>query len=302
MRKDSSWADGLLTGEILLIGTAEIAHLWGVLLHRPFSECVLVFTVLAAVLLAGAAALAAVRLHREGRGRKLPDKSVLTGNPGEWILLLILGLMIIWQILFTASGENIYRQGDMTVETVGSFLQSNGIYQVNPLTGGAYLEGIPLRLKILCLPALYGAICSIFRLDPRLAVWHVVPVITLISCYAAYSCLGRCLFPESRKKRLTFLIAVGCLLWAGSYAFGMDGFGVLYSGWRGLTIRNCVILPDLFSLCLRKKWFQVLLCAAAEACIVWTLYGLGAGVVISLGMAGIGFWLRHRMRGSGEGI
>ncbi len=53
MRKDSSWADGLLTGEILLIGTAEIAHLWGVLLHRPFSECVLVFTVLAAVLLAG---------------------------------------------------------------------------------------------------------------------------------------------------------------------------------------------------------------------------------------------------------
>lgn len=302
MRKDNAWADRLLTGEILLIGTAQIAHLWGVFLHRPFSECVLVFIVLAAVLLAGAGGLAVVRLRREGRSWKLPDKSILAGNHGERLLLLILGLLIIGQIFYIAAGSSAYRQGDMTVETVGSFLQSNGIYQVNPLTGGAYREGIPLRLKILCLPTLYGAICSIFRLDPRQAVWQVVPVITLISCYAAYSCLGRCLFPESRKKRLTFLIAAGCLLWAGSYAYGMDGFGVLYSGWRGLTIRNCVILPYLLSLCLRKKWFSMLMCVAAEACIVWTLYGLGAGAAVSLGMTGIGFLLRHRVKRSGEGI
>lgn len=294
MWKNSSWEDGLLTGVILLIGTAELSHLWGVFLNRPFSECVMVFAVSAGTLLAAAVVLEAVRRRKRGqRGRSL-DKSILKGDLGELFLLLVLGLIILGQIYFTASGRNIYRQGDMTVETVGSFLQSNGIYRINPLTGAAYREGIPLRLKILCLPALYGAICSIFRLSPREAVWQVVPVITLLGCYTAYSCLGKCLFPEGRKRRLVFLIAVGCLLWAGSYAYGMDGFGVLYSGWRGVTIRNCVLLPYLISLCLRKKWLSVLLCMAAEACIVWTFYGMGAGFGIFLGMTAIELWRRRR--------
>lgn len=64
----------------------------------------------------------------------------------------------------------------------------------------------------------------------------------------------------------------------------MDGFSLLYCGYRGVTVRNLVLIPYVFSLGLRKRWKTVLLCILAEACIVWTLYGLGAGLLTAAGL------------------
>ena len=69
----------------------------------------------------------------------------------------------------------------------------------------------------------------------------------------------------------------------------MDGFGVLSCGFRGVVIRNAVLLPWLFSLLIRKKWIAALPCIFVEACMVWTLYGLGACAAVTAGMAAAGF-------------
>lgn len=172
----------------------------------------------------------------------------------------------------------------MTVETVGSFLETDGIYQVNPMTGQAYTEGMPARLKILCLPSLYGFFCRLSGLTPERVVTAVVPVWVFVSSYAAFSCVGKCLFPESRKKRSCFLITTVILMWAGGSFYSMDGFDLLYCGYRGITIRNLVLIPWLISLCLRQKWLPAILCILAEACIVWTLYGMGACLLTAAGL------------------
>lgn len=171
------------------------------------------------------------------------------------------------------------------METVGSFLASDGIYQVNPMTGMAYTEGVPLRLKILCLPGLYGSLCRLTGLRPGTVVWRIVPAAVLFGCYTAYALLGKALFPQDRRKRACFLLVVSALLWAGAYSYGMDGFGVLCCGWQGLTIRNCVLLPWLLSLCIRKRWAWAILCVLGEACMVWTFYGCGACLAVAVGMA-----------------
>ena len=76
----------------------------------------------------------------------------------------------------------------------------------------------------------------------------------------------------------------------------MDGFNVLFAGWRGVSIRNAVLIPYTVSLCIRKKYLHALLCVLAEACIVWTHYGLGACLVVILGMALIQFLCESRKK------
>lgn len=294
MLKDYSGADLFPAAAALLTGIAEIAHLCGVFFHRPFHFCTNLFGVLAAaalLLLAAAAVVCPMRRKKAGAAAAPWDGT-------ERLLFLLFAAIAVSQLLFVLVNQDVYRQGDMTVETVGSFLETDAVWQVNPLTGQAYRQGMPSRLKILCLPTLYGALSSLFHLPPSLTVWRVAPILTLLGCYGAFAALGRCLFANNRKRRGVFLIAVALLLWAGSYLYGMDGFGVLYSGWRGVTIRNAVLLPWLFSLCLRKKWLPAVLCILTEACLVWTLYGMGACLFAAAGM-GIVSLVRAKRRAKG---
>ena len=162
------------------------------------------------------------------------------------------------------------------------------------MTGLAYETGIPTRLKILCLPTLYAALCRVLHMAPQVLVWRVIPILTILGCYGAFLTVGKCIFPEDAGKRRFFLLMTAALLWAGIYLYGMDGFQLLFSGWRGVSIRNLVLLPWLISLCLRKKKLPVLLCIAAEACITWTLYGLGVCLLVAAGLMITDLLLTHR--------
>lgn len=283
------FADSLLLGVIAVLGTAEVVHLCVMAAKLSFSTGVKIFGGLTAVLFLAAFILILVRYFRAGRGeslkqagqRRFPGK--LSGK--FTFLSVLFVLLVLSQAVYIAAGGAVYTGGDMTVETVESFLYTDGIYQVNPLTGTAYQEGIPLRLEILCLPSLYGALSRMSGLAPRLVVWTLVPVVTLFLCYNAFFCLARCLFPADPKKREGFLVTIALILWVGGYHYVMDGFGVLYSGFRGTAIRNVVLMPYLLSLCLRRRWLAAFLCIAAEVCIVWTLYGAGACLFTSAAMA-----------------
>lgn len=91
------------------------------------------------------------------------------------ILTGILAFLILLQILRILTGNRMWLTGDMTVETVNTFLRENAVYTVNPLTGTAYSMGMSFRLKILCLPTLYGAISRFTGMAPTDVVYRLIP-------------------------------------------------------------------------------------------------------------------------------
>lgn len=278
--------DCLMVGVVTLIGLAEAVHLAALFLKWNITRCAIVWGGLSVLAVLGGVLF--VLLFRKKWGLTMNFKREKPGRTAK-ILYGIFIILLISQLIFIWLGDNSYRQGDMTLEAVQSFLASDGIYRVNPMTGAPYTAGMPLRLKILCLPTLYAGICKITGLSAEFAVRTLIPTITLINCYVAFGILAGSLFPagedQAYGKRACFLAAAALLLWVGTYRYGMDGFDLLYCGWRGVTIRNCVLIPWLISLCIRRKWLSALLCILAEACMVWTLYGCGWCLFLAAGMA-----------------
>lgn len=303
-------ADRLIVGFLVEIGLAEVVHLAAVVLGRSFSDVVFLFE--AGMVVLGFVSLGvwlwqrreAGRGRRAGTGRLPRTISGSDVTPVTVGLFLVFALLVIYQIVTITSGDYIYRAGDMTVETVESFLETDGVYQVNPLTGRPYEGGIPFRIQILCLPTLYGILCQIFGLPATKLVWELIPLHTLLMSYLAFGRLAHALLTEEKRRgrveRLLFMVLTASVLCVGDYLYGMDGFGLLYCGFRGVTIRNVVLLPYVFGLALRHRWKPMALCILAEVCIVWTLYGMGACLVVTLGMAALRIWQKKRNEGFDE--
>ncbi len=288
-----SLADEVLTGWIISIGLAEAAHLAACMLGRSFSDCIKVFGIELGICLLVAVVIILLAWQRDKKNavtrRRRKQKKVeraLAAGPdgGQKLIFVLFGLVVLLQFVTVVTGQSVYVDGDMTVETVNSFLATDAVYQVNPMTGEEYTLGMPLRLKILCLPTLYGILCRVFQLDAVQVVWEIVPAFVLIGGYLAYGTVAKKLFPEDGKKRGSFLLAVSLLYTVGDYLASMDGFGVLHSGFRGTSIRGAILLPYVFGLLLRRKYKLVVLCILAEVCIVWTLYGMGACLLVTVGM------------------
>lgn len=282
-----SRTDNFLTGGTILIGLAEAAHLWAVLTGQSLFGCTVLFGGLtAAAFLCSAAVLLADRsrnIKAEKKSGKFQEAQKKRQVPGRVkMIYLLFAALVLYQVITIVAVGRISLQGDMTVETVNSFLAEDAMYQVNPMTGQAYELGIPLRLKILCLPSLYAMLCRISGLDAWTVVWTVVPVAVLAGSYCAYFGLAKSLFPHDAWKRGIFLTAAALVFCVGDYMYGMDGFGLLHGGFRGTAIRAGILLPYTFDLCIRKKWRLIFLCILAEACIVWTFYGLGACLFVAV--------------------
>lgn len=278
--QEMSLADSVLTGGMICIGLAEAAHLTAVVLGWSFSRCVKIFCVGVAVLCVAAAIVLVLTKKGGAKSGKIIGK--ISFNQVPWLLFAAVAVA---QLICVMTMQNVYIVGDMTLETVNSFLDSDAVYEINPLTGGAYSAGMPFRLKILCLPTLYGSVCKAFGMDPQQFIYGMVPAFVLLGSYLAYSTLAKYFFPEDSAKRGLFMLFVAVLFAAGDYMPGMDGFNVLHSGFRGVAIRGAVLLPYTFGLMLRRKYKSVCLCILAEACIVWTLYGAGACLLVAAAMA-----------------
>lgn len=267
--------DYLLIWAIMILGLAEIMHGGALFLGWSVSCCSKLF----AVGLGGLLVTAIGFTIHYGRTRKI---SLCPNACYAWYMPFV--ILAVSQIAFICLGNGTFRNGDMMVETVGSFLVNDGVYMVNPMTGNPYTAGIPLRLEILGLPTLYSMFCCLTGAEPVFMVQKVIPVCVVLLSYAAFSVLGDVLFEKRTRGKAIFMALVALLLWAGAYMYGMDGFNLLCCGWRGVTIRNLVLIPWLISLCMRKLKFGILSCLAAEVCIVWTLYGLGMCLVVTVGM------------------
>jgi len=308
-----SLADEVLTGWMISIGLAEAAHLTGCMLGQSFSDCIKLFGIeLGACLLAAVVSILLAwqkekknAVARRRRRAKKVERSLTAGPDGKQKLIAVLfGLVVLLQIVSVVTGQSVYVGGDMTVETVNSFLETDAVYQVNPMTGEAYTLGIPLRLKILCLPTFYAILCQVFQLPATRVVWELVPAFVLLGSYLSYGTVAKKLFAENKKKQSVFLLAISLLYCIGDYLVSMDGFGVLHCGFRGTTIRGAILLPYVMGLMLRRKYKLVVLCILAEACIVWTLYGMGACLLVTVGMAAVfaGRKLYAKLKGGEEAV
>lgn len=282
MRRDYCAMDLAVTFFILIIGASEAAHLLGAFLRKPLAVCAVFFAV--AVGAACAIMILLCLWYRKSRNKAIGRFPASSAKGKDTVMLVVILLFILSQAVFIIWGKGVYRQGDMTVETVGSFLRSGSVYGLNPLTGNPYTAGMPFRCKVLCLPTLYAVLGEALSLEPAVLVRRVIPVVMLLLCYASYECLARSLFPDNRSKRLLFLMITALLIWVGDYRSGMDGFDLLRAGWRGVTIRNTVLVPYTISLCLRRKYIHGVLCCLAEMCLVWTGFGLGACAFVMAGL------------------
>ena len=282
-------SDLLIRGYLIIIGLTEVAHLAGCL--SGWSFLAVTDLLLAEIAVAVLASVLFGLISRKNRiiGKQAPEKSKMTGR--QQILTAALALFLLIQVLLLLTGSRVWTDGDMTLETVNTFLKENGIYTVNPLTGEPYAQGMSFRLKVLCLPTLYGTISRWSGMAPETVVYRLIPCLTLCMGYLAYGRLGAALFDNDREKCNIFLIVVGILFCAGTYMPGMDGFDIFYGGFRGVTIRAAVLIPYLLACLTERKYVGAVLCILAEACMVWTLYGAGVCLLITAAWAALrGLW------------
>lgn len=196
-----------------------------------------------------------------------------------WCLATV--AFILFQIIWHFYMHEPWRQFDITLETVQTMLKEGFGSSVNPMTGRRYALGAPARYKILVLPYVYTLICKVTGILPQTLLFELVPTLVLIVSYFVYSRWAAYLFPDERKKQCIFMLFVALIYHMGDYAYVSEAFRVFHTGYEGTSIRAVIIIPWVILACLKKKWWQVVLCVLFETAIVWTNYGLGYSVLIA---------------------
>ncbi len=276
-----SFADSYLLGCVACIGMTQIAHMAGLLGGVSLWKTGLF---LAAWLFAATMLCVVISAYGYFKDKSRYPHRGVEGKVTPTLLVVFL-VLVGAQALFIYCMKAPITLGDITLETVQSFLAEDGIYKVLPLTGVASEQGMPMRYAILCLPTLYAVLSQGFGIEPELLVCHIIPVVVLAAAYLAYYRLSETLFGrEKQKKRFLFLLMVALVLTVSDAAVFMDGYNALHSGYTGVAVRNLVLVPYTLCAALEGRWWKAVLCILAEACIVWTFLGCGVCVVITLGI------------------
>lgn len=266
--------DAWIMGGMCCIVVAELLHLTGIFAHVSLSRLLLMWHGAVAVLSIAALALTLGTYHKhKERFRILPERGGSFALPGIFLLIVLI------QTVYLYCMPALAVSGDIMVETLCSFQTSDGIYQVNPLTGQAFVQGLSMRYQILGLPTLYTFLATSFGVDGALFVWNLIPVVVLAGTYMVYYRIARLLFGDDLRRKYLFLIIVALVFWCGEGAPWLDGYAALHSAWMGSSIRNLILLPYALSLGLEKDlrhtWPGMALCVLAEASVCRTFNGLG---------------------------
>ncbi len=275
------FADSAVCGFLTSIGIIQVAHTVGLVgkISLVRTGAFLLVALLGGTLLM--AGVSAVGIYRNKDLYKDMERHETV--PTSLVLLVL--VIYLAQSLFIFCRNPILIPGDITLETVQSFLAEDGIYRVMPLTGAYSEQGMPLRYTILSLPTFYAVLSEKMNLDAELVVCHIVPVVILGISYLAYFRLSESLFGRKAwKQRCCFVLAVELLFVFSDQAVFLDGFAALHAGYLGTSIRNLILVPYVISAMLERRYWKAILCVLAEVCITWTFYGCGVCLAITLGM------------------
>lgn len=272
----------IIEGSLVAVGIAEAAHLATLFLNQPFHIC----TKIMGILFLSAILIMVFYFYLKSRKRA---KQQVQTRENRFIklfqvypyLFILIGLLIIFQIIWNYWMHLPYIKADIMVETVQTILTSDSLYSLNPMTGAPFTEGMPMRLKILVLPSLYAAICKWTGMPIQTICYSLIPGLVLLLSYLVYSRWAVYFFPNEGKKQAVFMLFTVLVYQLGCYGMSMDSSLLFFKGWQGTALRAGVILPYALLCCLQKKWKSVIICMLAEVCVVWTFYGLGYTVVIA---------------------
>ena len=266
--------DKIIEGSLAVAGAAEAVHLAGLFLGLPFHVCAAVLTALLLCAVLCAVGIRMLRRKRKGPEKEkiAPYRALFRNHPG-WLLLLF--LLVVFQMVWYYWAHIPCIKNDITGETVQTILTTDRLYEINPLTGRPFSNGMPMRLKILVLPTLSAFLCRLTGLPVMTVCYSVVPCIVIALSYVVYLDWAAYLFPGERKKRFFFLFFMILLYQFGTYSLPLDGYTLLFGGYQGEAVRTGILLPYALLCCLRGRKRGLLLCLLAEVCVVWTFYGLG---------------------------
>lgn len=194
------------------------------------------------------------------------------------LFALIIAIIQVILVLF------VYRSsyyGNQTLETVVSFINTDQIYSVDPLTGTPFTNGHPLRLSLQCLPFFYTVICNIFSLTPITIVWKIMPAFWMICSYFAIYRIADSLFKTDSRKMI-MLICFELLLWCSNSSFGSTGYNIFHIGYSEVTVLEIILIFWTIGTLLSHTRPAVLLSIIAEPLIASTRFGIGACFFITL--------------------
>ena len=279
---DITVSESCILGFIGCIGISEVVHVAGYVLDWSLQKCIRLWVISLFVVVALAVVLFCLRIKGQYGNRIALCKGYRIKKTA--IPFAFLGIVLL-QMLFIYCTQPLLTEGDITLETVQSFLAEDGIYRVLPLTGQVSETGVPLRYGILCLPTLYAMLGSIFKIDAELLVCHIIPVAMAGIAYMSSYYLSGVLFgTKAFQKRFLFVLTLSVIFLFTDTGIFSNGYSILHSGYLGTSIRNLILIPYLFGAVLEKRWWKAILCVLAEACITWTLWGMGVCVVVLVGM------------------
>lgn len=197
-----------------------------------------------------------------------------------FILMLVAFALVILRIIL------LYRYGrdDIMLETVKVNISSGTIDKINPLTFRPYELGLIKSKKLITLPVYYTYLCSTYGINPRVLLYIIYPIQTLICSYFACQCTMFSIL-KTNKKVYTYSVFMGVLILSGDYMKGVMGYKLLWNGYAGDTVVAAVILPYIIYLVMtiyriergdygEKKWgkrivrmLHILICLMASVFI-----------------------------------
>ena len=253
----------MVLGAMVSIFTAWMAHMAGAFLYVPVRALAL-WWLLSLLLLGGAFGLYVGLTRRKRAFMAIKPASQPAAN--TYLVLAFFGIVLL-QMVFLYTKQNVWTKGDITVEMVNTFLAENALYSSNPLTGGDYINPISKRFMLQGLPTMYAMVVAGFNVPGELLVQHIIPVVVMAFSYFAYYRLSGVLFGRNMNKRYVFMIFVAITLTVTDRAPYLAGYEMMHSAYLGSSILQLILIPYAAAMALEKKWWQVALCMATAVCI-----------------------------------
>lgn len=270
----------VLTGLWVLLGCAEAAHLITIMTNRSLQTYMILCGVLS---LAGLFVFAGIFLfwHRKQKVSRMHKKKSFY-SPIIWVFI-ILACMTVYR-LFSGYVPNLE---DAVYEIVNGNLDSGRIMTEHPFLGGEMESGMPMRFQILGLSSLYSALITFSQQSQYMIMCKVVPLGVWIFSILVYWMIGEAVFGENIHKKWLFVTCIAGIYLATAGSEGLPGEQLFYAGFSGETIRGLVLMPYALYVSWQRKWLLAAVAVLAEACLVWTTYGVGYCILIILCMLGV---------------
>jgi len=169
---------------------------------------------------------------------------------------LMFSLMVVSFALVILRIFMLYKYGrdDIILETVRINVNTNTINAYNPLTSRPYELGLINSKKLISLSVYYTYLCMTYGINPRVLLYIVCPIQTVICSY--FACQSTMyLILKTNKKVYSFSLFMGALILSGDYMKGLMGYRLLWNGYDGTTIVASTMLP--FIICLVMYIYRI---------------------------------------------